>query len=85
MRKALSKTDALKKIESYFKEGKLEREQTRKIKRLAMKYRIRLGKYRARFCKKCYADLKSGRVRVTKTHKSISCSECGFLNKSRIT
>ncbi len=83
MKKSISKTEALMKIREYFEKDNLSTEKTRKMKRLAMKFNIKLGRYRARFCKKCLGDLKHGKVRVTKTHKVVVC-ECGHVNKIRI-
>ena len=78
--KKISRSEAIAKIRDYFSLHNLEPEKTRKIKRLAMKFNIKLGLYRERFCKKCYADLKLRRTRITKTHKIITC-KCGFMNK----
>lgn len=85
MKKSSSRTEAKEKIEKFFLQDELGQERVRKVKRLAMKHRIRLGKYRKRFCKKCYSDLKSGITRVTKTHKSVTCGDCGFVNKFKIS
>jgi len=83
MKKELSKGEAKKKIDDYFK-GKLDPEKTKKIKRLAMKYKIRLGDYRKRFCKKCFADLMGGKIRITKNYKNVGCN-CGEKNKFKIS
>ncbi len=84
MKRELSKTDSERLINNYFSLDKLDRDKTRKIKRLAMKYNIELSGYRKRFCKKCLADLKNGKVRITKTHKIMGCQECGHISKIRI-
>ena len=81
----LSKTRARKSIDDFFAQKVLKRQSVHKIKRLAMQFNIRLGKNRERFCKKCDSDLKSGKVRVTKTSKTVICSACGFINKMRIS
>ena len=81
--KKLSKTEAKKKIGEFFKKEKLRVNDVKKIRRLAMHHSIKLGRLRARFCKKCLTDLKSGKVRLTKTHKIIECVNCGFRNKIR--
>lgn len=78
MKKELSKTEAKKAIEDYFSSGRLSAERTRKIKRIAMKYKIRLGDHRKRFCKKCYNDLKDCKVRITKNYKTVECGRCGY-------
>ena len=79
-----SKTEATARITGHFSQQELDREKTRKIKRLAMKFNLKLGKYRGRFCKRCYSDLKNGKTRVTKRHKILICEKCGFINKFRI-
>ena len=76
----MSKSDAKKRIEAFFTKDSFTNEEARKIKRLAMHHKIRLGKQRSRFCKKCNADLKNGKVRIGKGYKIITCS-CGFRNK----
>lgn len=83
MKKELSKTEAKRKIDEYFSSKKLSKEETKKMKRLAMKYKIRLGIYRKIFCKKCFSDLQKGKVRITKNYKSVEC-ECGYKNKRKI-
>ena len=83
MKKRISKKGVREKIKNFFEQKELDSKNTKKIKRLAMKYKIRLGKYRRRFCGECYSDLKHGKIRVTKTHKIIEC-ECGKLNKWKI-
>ena len=79
-----SKSEASEKIKLYFANENLDSEKTRKIKRLAMRFNLKLGKYRARFCKKCYADLKDGKVRVTRDYKIIDCAKCKFRNKIKL-
>ena len=82
--KALSKTDALQKIQEYFSKDNLDAGQTKKIKKLAMAHRIRLGDYRKRFCKKCYYDLKTGKVSISKEYKKVLCLNCGKRNGWKI-
>lgn len=82
--KEISKSEARKKIESFFTRESFSSEEVRKIRRLAMKHKIRLGGYRAQFCKKCFSSLKNGTIRVTKTHKITTCSGCGYTSKTRI-
>lgn len=82
--KNLSRNDAHQKIEEYFSNKDLDAEKTRKIKRLAMKHRISLKSYRKRFCKKCYSDLKYGKVRVSKDYKYVECPNCMKRNAWKI-
>jgi RNase P subunit RPR2 len=81
MKRKLTRTEAFGRIEEFFKKKSLKSEEVRKIKRLAMLYNIKLGKYRKRFCKKCYSDLKTGKVKSSKGFRNVECSNCG--NKSR--
>jgi RNase P subunit RPR2 len=83
--KKTSRTEARKKIDDFFARDTLDKKGVRKIKRLAMQFNLRMGKSRMRFCKKCYSDLKTGKVRITKTHKTIICPECETENKIKIS
>ena len=86
MKKSLSREEARKKIDNFFRRNELLKSgEIKKIKRLAMKYKIKLGKLRARFCKKCYTDLRSAKIRITNDHKIATCEKCGFVNKIRIS
>lgn len=80
----LTKKEAERIIDAYFSKDKLDSNETKKIKKLAMKHRIRLGKYRKRFCKKCYSDLSSGKIRVSRDYKYAICSSCGKRNSWKI-
>ncbi len=79
--KKISKKEALEAVEEFFENARLDPAAVKKIKGLAMAHRIRLKEYRKKFCKKCYADLKLGRVRVSKTHKQVICGICGATNR----
>jgi RNase P subunit RPR2 len=70
MKKTMSKTEAKRKIEDFFKQDIFSGEEMRKVKRLAMKFRIRLGDKRKLFCKKCYEPLKGS---------------CGCVNKHKLS
>ena len=80
----LSRKEVLEKIERVFGEKEISSKEVKKIKTIAMAHRIRLKEYRKRFCKKCYVDLKLGRVRVSKTHKQVICGICGTVNRWKI-
>ncbi len=84
MKPKLSKKEVHEKIDEFFRQNELKKEEVRKIKRIAMKHKIKLGKYRRRFCRKCYSDLKTGKIRTNKTHKVIECSGCGEKNRFKI-
>lgn len=83
MKKSMSKTQVREKIDEFFQQRDFTPEQLKKVKRIAMKFNIKLGDYRKMFCKRCLHPLK-GRLSVTKTHKTIVCKNCGFRNKIRI-
>jgi len=83
MKKKISKSEAKKRIDGLFSSESFSAEEVKSVKRLAMRYRIRLGAYRKLFCKKCLSKLK-GKLRVGKTHKIITCASCGCENKHKI-
>ena len=85
MKKELSKKDAQDKIKNFFEKEKFQAEQAKSIKRLAMKYGIRLGVYKKRFCKKCFSDLINGKVRIGGNYKAIECTNCGYKNRWKIS
>jgi RNase P subunit RPR2 len=80
MKASLSKTQTQEKINHFSNQQTFTPEQVKKIKRLAMKHKIRLGPLRKKFCKKCFSQLK-GKTRTTKTHKIIECNKCQYKNK----
>ena len=84
MKKRISKTEAKNKIDEFFEKDRFQPEEVKKIKRLGMKFKIRLGDYRRRFCKKCFSDLKEGKIRIDKNYKIIEC-KCGYKNKIKIS
>lgn len=83
MKTNLSKTEAKEKIEKFFEKENFTSEEMRKIKRLAMKFNIKLKHYKKKYCKKCLNQLK-GKTRISKEHKTIECEECGFKNKFKL-
>lgn len=83
MKKTISKTEAKEKIDTFFTKDNFSPEELKKIKRLAMKFKIQLGDYRKSFCKKCLFPLK-GSISINKTHKSIVCENCGFITKYKL-
>ncbi len=84
MKTKLSKSEAEQKIQEFFKKEKFTKEEVRKIRRLAMKFNIKLREHRKKFCKKCLSQLK-GRTRITKTHKTIECGNCKYKNKFKLS
>jgi len=83
MKTNLSKTEAKEKIDHFFKRQSFNKEEMRKIKRLAMKFKIRLKDKRKLFCKKCLSQLK-GKTRVKNNHKVVECSSCSYKNRYKI-
>ena len=83
MKTSINKTQAKEKIDNFFQKESFTSEEMRRIKRLAMKFNIKLGDKRKFFCKKCLSPL-AGKLRVTKTHKTVECNFCGFKNRVRI-
>ena len=83
MKIKINKTEVKKKIDEFFKQKDFTSEQLKKVKRIAMKFNIKLGEYRKRFCKKCFSPL-AGKISITKNHKTIVCKKCGFRNKIKI-
>ncbi len=82
--KKLSKTEAEKEIEDFFKD--VENKSTKnvkKIKKLAMSQNIPLKELRKKFCKKCYSPLK-GKVRIKEGIKSTECLNCGEISRWKI-
>ena len=84
MKKRLSKTEAKEKIDSFFKQKTFSPKDVGKIKRLAMKHNIKLGKERQKFCKSCLNPLKR-KIRITKDYKIVECSICGEKNRIKIS
>jgi RNase P subunit RPR2 len=83
MKRTMSQKDAENKINTFFEKKEFSRKEMRKIRRLAMKYKIPLKEKRKYFCKKCLSQLK-GKIRVSKDYKTTECENCGYKNKNKI-
>jgi RNase P subunit RPR2 len=83
MKIKMSRTEAGKTIDRFFLQERFSSEEVRKIKRLAMKFNIKLGKYRKLFCKNCLLKLR-GKLRINNGHKTIVCENCGCKNMYKI-
>lgn len=79
----LSRTKAKERIDEFFQCSSFSADEVKKIKRLVMKYNIKLGSYRRLFCKKCLSELR-GKIRIKKTHKMVICEKCKYGNKFRL-
>lgn len=83
MNPKISKAEAFEKINNFFKKDGFSPNEIKKIKRLAMKFKIKLLPYKNKFCKSCLFPLK-GRIRITRANKTIECSHCNHRNKFRL-
>ena len=83
MKIKISKKDTQKRIEEFFLRNDFTVEELKKIKRLAMKFNIKLGRHRKKFCKRCLSRLR-GRIRISKMYRTIECEKCGYANRFKI-
>jgi len=85
MKKNLSKTEATKQIQEFFKniETKTPRE-IKKIKRLAMSYNIKLKEKRKLFCKKCLNPFINPKIKIKNKIKIVRCENCGNTSRWKI-
>lgn len=80
----MNKKEAGKKIEDFFENIKEKNpEEIRKVKRLAMHYKIRLKEKRKKFCKYCYSTKLKVR-KIAKNKKTLECESCGKLMRWKI-
>ncbi|MCF7910795.1 hypothetical protein K9L16_03920 [Candidatus Pacearchaeota archaeon] len=89
MKKTLSKTQAKKEIEDFFKNIKEKTpKEIKKIKRLAMAYNIALKEKRKLFCKKCLTPYSGksdkGKTRIKNNKKIIKCENCSYIARWKI-
>ena len=82
--KKLSKTEAEKEIKEFFKKARNKNpKEIKDIKKLAMRYNIKLGELKKKFCKKCY----SPRLKVIGLKnkiKKVLCENCGEVNRYKL-
>ncbi len=85
-KKNISKLQAKKQINDFFKNIKSKSaKDVKKIKRLAMRYNIHLGKLRKKFCKKCLTPYTGKeKTRINKGIKTIICNNCGYKARWKI-
>lgn len=85
MKKDFSKKDALREIEHFFRhiKEKTPRE-VKKIKRLAMKYNIKLGNKKRLFCKKCLHPYIAPSIRIKNGYVHIGCEFCNHVAKWKL-
>jgi RNase P subunit RPR2 len=86
MKKNISKTEAKEKIENFFKDIKnKDSKEIKKIKRLAMNFKIPLKEKRKLFCKNCLNPY-SGKekVRIKEGMRIVVCENCGRISRWRV-
>ena len=84
MKTKLTKSQAEEKIKEFFDKKSFLAEEVKRIKRLSMKFNIKLKTNRKQFCKSCLSQLK-GKTRISKTHKTVECEKCRYKNKFSIS
>ncbi len=83
--KKISKTEAKKQIDSFFKDIKNKTpKQIKKIKRFAMSKNIPLKEKRKLFCKKCFSSYKRPKIRIKNQMKIITCKNCNYISRWKI-
>ena len=56
----------------------------KKITRLSMKEKIKIGDKRKLFCKKCFSPYRKSKIRIREGIKSIECGNCGYKARWKI-
>ena len=85
MKNQISKSQAEKNVKDFFKIIKNKPpKQVKKIKKLAMRYNIKLGNLRRKFCKKCLTLYVNPKIRVRNKIKSTTCKNCGYVSRWKI-
>ncbi|MSS74642.1 hypothetical protein EXS73_00280 [Candidatus Pacearchaeota archaeon] len=82
-KKKESKTEAQKKVDTFFQRTAFTSEELRKIWNLAKAHRIRLGDYRKRFCTECWNPL-AGSIRINNGYKTVTCKICRKANRYKL-
>ena len=85
MKTKLSKSEAEEKIKDFFSHVKHKTsEEVKKIKKLAMSHKIKLGDKRKLFCKKCLAPFIKSSIRIKNGFLAIECSNCNYRNRWKL-
>ena len=85
MKKAISKIEAKKQVEKFFKNIKdKSSKDVKKIKKLAMRHKIPLKENRKLFCKKCLYPHKNPSIRVKNGLIKINCGKCNYTSRWKI-
>ena len=78
----MNKKEVEENIRNFFK-SKHKASEVKKIKRLAMRHQVKLGKYRKKFCKKCYSmNLKI--ISIKRGIKRVRCEDCGYVGRWKV-
>ncbi|MDO8623513.1 MAG: hypothetical protein Q7R52_04670 [archaeon] len=81
----LSKSETEKEIKEFFEDiNKKSPKEIKKIKKLAMRYNLKLGSLRKKFCKKCYSTrLKT--LNIKRGIKKVQCEKCKSIFRWKLT
>jgi len=83
--KKISKTEAKKQIQEFFKNIKNKTpKEVKKIKKLAMNYNLPLKEKRKLFCKKCFIPYINPKIRIKNKKKIITCKECEYVSRWKV-
>jgi RNase P subunit RPR2 len=87
MKNKISKTEAKEKIEEFFRDIRNKSpKEIKKIKRLAMKFKIPLKEKRKLFCGGCFESYSGNeKVRIKNGIKTIECKNCGKVSRWKIS
>lgn len=86
MKKLLSKTEAKKQIDDFFKHLHDKKAvDVKKIKKLAMAYNVKLGDRRKLFCKKCLSPFVEPSIKIKNGFINIICEHCEHKNRWKLT
>jgi RNase P subunit RPR2 len=86
-KKEISKTEAREKIKNFFLNIKQKSPKDfKKIKRIAMRYKISLKEYKSLFCKKCLIPYsREEKIRIKNKIKIVECENCGYRLRKNLT
>lgn len=86
MKPKISRTEAEEKIKDFFSHIKHKTpEEIGKIKKLAMRHKIKLGDKRKLFCKKCLFPFgKNSSIRIKGGLLNVECEKCNYKNRWKL-
>ena len=81
-----SKTETKEQIQEFFTDIKSKSpREIKKIKQLAMRSNFSLKEKRKKFCKKCFSPYRNSKTRINNKTKSITCENCGYVGRWKLT